>query len=74
MFTMDEKWSFVILIMFKFEEDPKEKTSYIVGREWGELKKAWEKYNQAKEDENKEKADVYFRKIQRLQEKLGITN
>jgi hypothetical protein len=58
--------------MFKFIQKKNEKTSYIVGGDWSELKKIWDKYNQAVDDQNTEKMKQYENKINNLQENLGI--
>lgn len=58
--------------MFKFIQKKNEKTDYIVGREWSELKKTWDKYTKAQDDQNHDKMEQYANKINRLQEKLGI--
>ena len=58
--------------MFKFIQKKNEKTDYIIGREWSELKITWDKYLKAKEDENSEKMCQYANKINKLQEKIGI--
>ena len=63
---------FVILIMFKFKQNPAEKTDYIVGSTWASLTKTWKKYNQAKEDMNIILMRQYSRKILNLQKKLGL--
>ncbi len=58
--------------MFKFIQKKNEKTDYIIGREWSELKKSWEKYTIAKDENNSKLMKQYAEKINRLQEKLGI--
>lgn len=58
--------------MFKFVQNPTEKTDYIVGREWSILKKAWRDYKLAKENINDAKSVELAQKIQTLQKKLGI--
>ncbi len=59
--------------MFKFVQKKSEKTDYIVGREWAELKKTWEKFESVKLEQNTEKMNQYALKINNLQKKLGIT-
>lgn len=58
--------------MFKFIQKKNEKTSYIVGGDWSELKKTWDKYNQAKDNQDNARMEQHAKKINRLQEKLGI--
>ena len=58
--------------MFEFIQKKNEKTNYIVGGDWSELKKTWDKYSKAKDDQNFTKIEQYAIKINRLQEKLGI--
>lgn len=58
--------------MFKFIQQKNEKTDYIVGGHWSELKKTWDKYNKAKNEENDERMEQFAKKINRLQDKLGI--
>ncbi|MCA9828112.1 MAG: hypothetical protein KC444_06970 [Nitrosopumilus sp.] len=58
--------------MFKFEQNPAEKTDYIIGSTWSSLTKTWKKYNQAKEDMNIMLMRQYSKKIQNLQKKLGL--
>ena len=58
--------------MFKFVQIKNEKTDYLVGGDWSELKKTWNKYNKALVDQNIEKIKQYADKINHLQEKLGI--
>lgn len=60
-------------IMFKFEQNPKEKPDYLVGSTWSSLTKSWKKYHEAKEQVDTEKMKLYAHKIQNLQKKLGIT-
>jgi len=58
--------------MFKFQQNPAEKTDYIVGSTWASLTKTWKKYNQAKEDMNILLMKQYSKKILNLQKKLGL--
>lgn len=58
--------------MFKFTEQKNEKTDYIIGGDWTELKKTWDKYNKAKDDQDDAKMEQFAKKINRLQDKLGI--
>ena len=58
--------------MFKFQQNPVEKTDYIVGSAWSTLTKTWKKYNQAKEDMNILQMKLYSKKILNLQKKLGL--
>lgn len=58
--------------MFKFVQKKNEKTNYIVGGDWSELKKTWDKYNKAADDHNPDKIEQYANKINRLQKKMGI--
>ena len=58
--------------MFKFQQNPSEKTDYIVGSTWASLTKSWKKYNKAKEDMNILQMKLYSNKILNLQKKLGL--
>ena len=58
--------------MFKFQQNPVEKTDYIVGSTWSSLTKTWKKYDQAKEDMNIMLMKQYSKKILNLQNKLGL--
>ncbi len=58
--------------MFKFQQNPAEKTDYIVGSTWASLTKSWKKYNKAKEDMNILQMKIYSNKILNLQKKLGL--
>lgn len=58
--------------MFRFIEKKSEKTDYIVGREWSNLKKTWKEYRKAKDENNTEKMAEYAKKILNLQKKLGV--
>lgn len=58
--------------MFRFVEKKSERTDYIVGREWGSLRKAWKEYRKAQDDANDAKAVECAKRIQNLQKKLGI--
>lgn len=61
-----------MVVVFRFVEKKSERTDYIVGREWSNLKKAWKEYREAKDDNNAEKMAESAKKILRLQNKLGI--
>lgn len=58
--------------MFKFQQNPAEKTDYIVGSTWASLTKSWKKYNKAKEEMNIPQMKLYSNKILNLQKKLGL--
>jgi len=58
--------------MFKFEQNPAEKTDYIVGSTWASLTKSWKEYAKAKEDMNILKMKQYSKKILNLQTKLNL--
>ena len=58
--------------MFEFIQKKNEKTSYIVGGDWSELKKAWDKYGKARDDQDSAGMERYALKINRLQERMGI--
>ena len=58
--------------MFKFVQSDSEKPDYLVGREWGALKKAWKEYRQAKDNANIDKMIQFASKIKNLQKKLSI--
>lgn len=58
--------------MFKFIQKDTAKPDYIVGGEWGALKKAWEDYRKAKEEVNPKKMIQYATKIRNLQSKLSL--
>ena len=58
--------------MFKFVQKDTEKPDYLVGRDWGALKKAWKEYRQAKDDVNEDKMIQFATKIRNLQKKLSI--
>ena len=58
--------------MFEFQQNPAEKTDYIVGSTWSSLTKTWKKYDQAKEDMNVMLMKQYSKKIKNLQKKLGL--
>lgn len=58
--------------MFKFEQNPAEKTDYIVGSTWALLTKSWKEYAKAKEDMNILKMKQYSKKILNLQTKLNL--
>ncbi len=62
----------LIIVMFRFIEKKSEKTDYIVGREWSNLKKTWKEYRKAKDENNTEKMAEYAKKILNLQKKLGV--
>lgn len=58
--------------MFKFVQEKNEKTDYLIGGDWSELKKTWDKYERASSDEDSSKMERYRNKIHFLQEKMGI--
>ena len=58
--------------MFKFVQKKNEKPDYIIGRDWAELKKTWDKYKVAADEQNPNKINQFTNKINRLEEKLDI--
>ncbi len=63
---------FVMKVMFKFVQKKNERPDYIVGRDWAELKKTWDKYKAAADEQNSDKINRFANKINHLQEKLCI--
>ncbi len=58
--------------MFKFQQNPMEKTDYIVGSTWSTLNKSWKGYRKAKEGVNILQMKLFARRIITLQKKLGL--
>lgn len=59
-------------VVFKFVQKKNEKPDYIVDRDWSELKKTWDKYKAAADEQNPDKINQFAYKINRLQGKLNI--
>ncbi|RNJ76607.1 MAG: hypothetical protein EB828_02640 [Nitrosopumilus sp. D6] len=58
--------------MFEFIQEKNEKPNYLIGGDWQELKKAWNKYEKALSEKNFSKMERCRCKIHSLQEKLGM--
>lgn len=58
--------------MFEFGQKARKKTDYLVGGDWSELKKAWDRYNAALADQDMAKARERAAKINRIQERMGL--
>ncbi len=72
MLTLAEKSQYAIKDMFKFIQQKNERTNYTVGGHWAELKKAWDRYNKAKDDNDGIMMERFARKINNLQTSLKI--